>query len=379
MELSFAVNTKIYIGMNSLQTLKNVKGTKALIVSDNIMKDLGYLDQTKKILEEGGISCITFTDVKPDPDLSIVQKGLSIYMEHKVDLLIALGGGSVIDTAKGILYYFNQTAPFLNGTQASPTFVAIPSTSGTGSEVTSFSIITHDGEKLCLISQELAPDIAILDSTCIRNVPKQVYANTGIDVLVHCIEAYVSKGATIFSDALAEKAFKLLFEYLPKAYKNIDDNDARDTVLYASCLAGMAFDNAGLGINHSLAHSLGATFGIAHGRANALLLKSVIQYNAEIKAKADSETTERYRQLASLIGLPARTKREGTFSLITAIEGLKSSLGIETAIKHLGISRETFESKMDAMASSAIQDRCTPSNPLEPTKMDLIEIYRSSF
>ncbi len=378
-EDKFILRSKVYFNNRSIHLLKQTPGTRAFIVSDSIMETLGYLQTAVDHLREAGITSSVFTGVRPDPDIGIVSEGLKLYMESSADVLVAIGGGSAIDTAKGILYFAWKLAG--NGASAfkRPLFIAIPSTSGTGSEVTDFSVITADEGKVCIVDEFIAPDIAILDSTCIQHVPRRVVADTGIDVLVHAIEAYVSSKATDFTDALAEKAVKLIFENLEKLYSDAKDSDARDRVQNASCMAGMAFTNSNLGINHSLAHAFGGMFHISHGRSNALMLGAVMEYNAELSGSAANYAADRYARLAAVLQLPARTKREGAFSFIQAVNRLKKNLGIEDNIRTLGIDWKEFENALEQMAEAAMRDRCTPTNPRQPSTEDLMQIYRKCY
>jgi alcohol dehydrogenase class IV len=345
------------------------------------MESLGYLQQVVDYLNEAGISSTIFTGVRPDPDVALITDGLKLYKESGADVLVAIGGGSAIDSAKGILYFAWKLDSTPGEEIQKPLFIAIPSTSGTGSEVTDFSVITSEGEKVVVIDEFIAPDIAILDSTCIQHVPQRVIADTGIDVLVHAIEAYVSKNVTDFSDALAEKAIKLIFENLELLYKNPKNDDARDRVLNASCLAGMAFTNTGLGINHSLAHAFGATFHISHGRSNALLLNAVMEYNADLSGNGanSNSSAERYAKLAGVLQLPSRTKREGAVNFMLAVKQLKKALGVENHIRALGIDQAQFANGLEHMAETAMLDRCTPTNPRPPSKEDLMQIYKKCF
>jgi alcohol dehydrogenase class IV len=261
-----------------------------------------------------------------------------------------------------------------------PCFVAIPSTSGTGSEVTNFSVITANGAKNVLIDEFIAPDIALLDSICIQHVPPAVIADTGIDVLVHALEAYVSTDATDFTDALAEKAAELIFAHLKSLYDDPADDNARDRVQNASCIAGIAFTNANLGITHSLAHALGAQFHLPHGRANAMMVESVIAFNADLSGTADNDAAWKYQKMAEELNLPSRTPREGTVSLIRHIRQLKQELGMPRGIQETGkVDPTEFERAVEHMAQEALRDRCTPTNPVQPTKDDLIRLYRESF
>ncbi len=378
-EDQFILKTKVYFKQDSLKFLKQVKGSRAFIVSDSIMESLGYLQQVVDYLNDAGISSHIFTGVRPDPDTTLIADGLKLYRESGADVLVAIGGGSAIDSAKGILYFAWKFGEVEGAEVKKPLFIAIPSTSGTGSEVTDFSVITSNGEKVVVIDEFIGPDIAILDSTCIQHVPQRVVADTGIDVLVHAIEAYVSTKATDFTDALAEKAIKLIFENLETLYKDPKNDFARDCVLNASCLAGMAFTNTGLGINHSLAHAFGGTFHISHGRSNALLLKAVIEYNADLNGSSGEFAAERYSKLAGVLQLPARTKREGAVNFMQAIKRLKKSLGVEDKIRDLGIDQTEFANALEHMAETAILDRCTPTNPRQPAKEDLKLIFKNCY
>jgi len=376
MNKKFTLKSKVYFEQGSIQLLKTISGSRALIVTDSIMETLGYLQLVIDYLDEAGISSTVFSGVRPDPDVNVVAEGMKLYTECDPDVLIAIGGGSAIDTAKGMLYFVWKLDPASDREIRKPLFIAIPSTSGTGSEVTDFSVITAGGEKVVIVDEFISPDIAILDSTCIQHVPQRVVADTGMDVLVHAIEAYVSTNATDFTDALAEKAVKLIFENLEKLYKDVKNSDTRDRVQNASCMAGMAFTNANLGINHSLAHAMGGTFHIPHGRSNALLMNAVMEYNANLSGSASGYAAERYAALARVIGLPARTNREGTVNFIQAVGRLKKALGIEDSIRALGFDKAEFEGALERMADAALLDRCTPANPRTPSKEELIRIYQ---
>jgi len=375
----FVMKSKVFSGEQSLKKLAEIQGTKACIVSDLMMEKLGYLGQVVDLLQSGGISTAVFTGVKPDPSVSIVAEALQVYWESGADVLLALGGGSVIDTAKGVLYFARQYAQEKDEPFVKPSFVAIPSTSGTGSEVTDFSVITVDGDKIVIVDDFIAPDIAILDSDLTKQLPNKIVVDTGMDVLTHALEAYVSTQATDFTDALAEKAVQLVFAHLETLYHDPADAEARDRVQNASCMAGMAFTNAGLGIIHSMSHAFGGTFHIAHGRVNSLLLEAVMEYNANLGGKAIDRVCQRYARLASLLRLPARTAREGTVSLIQAIGKLKRSIGIENGIRELGVDQDAFDEALSRMAQTAMADRCTPTNPRQPTAEELVHIYRKSF
>jgi acetaldehyde dehydrogenase/alcohol dehydrogenase len=401
----FRVPPQIYFERGSLQYLSQVKGKKAFIVTDPVMVKLGFVDKVTYQLDKANIKYEIFSEVEPDPSVDTVEKGVKIMRGFEPDLLIAVGGGSAIDAAKGMwLFYEYPDTKFEDlrlkfmdirkrtyrfpelGKKA--LFIAIPTTSGTGSEVTAFAVITDKKRniKYPLADYELTPDIAIIDSDFVMTIPPSVTADTGMDALTHAIEAYVSVMASDYTDALAEKAIKLIFEYLPKAYKNGQDKVAREKLHNASCLAGMAFTNAFLGLNHGMAHILGAKFHLPHGRANAILLPYVIEYNAELPKKFASfpqyeypKAAEKYAEIAKFLGLPASTTDEGVKSLIEAIKNLMKELNLPLTLKEAGINKEEFEKQIMEMADIAFNDQCTGSNPRMPLVSEIAEIYRKSY
>lgn len=376
---SFKLKSKVYCNMGSLDLLEKVPGTRAFIVADAIMGKLGYLQKAIDALSKAGISSIVFTGVHPDPDVQVIANAMQSYQSSQADVLVAIGGGSAIDAAKAIMYFACNLEAKEGKQCKKPTFVAIPSTSGTGSEVTDFTVITSNGAKVCLIDDFLAPDIAILDSSCIAGLPQRIITDTGVDVLVHAIEAYVSVNATDFTDGLAEKAIRLIFDYLPLTYKDSYNSTARNHVQNASCIAGMAFTNAGLGIVHSLAHAFGGAFHVPHGRSNALLLNAVMEYNANLMGNGNDYAMTKYAQLGKMLGLPARTPREGCVSFMQAVDKLRKSLGVEDNLRALGLKEDEFMAAIDRMATNAMGDRCTPTNPRKPTKEDLMNIYKKMY
>jgi acetaldehyde dehydrogenase/alcohol dehydrogenase len=404
----FKVPSKIYFEKNSTQYLaKMPKISKAFIVTDPGMVKLGYVDKVLYYLRkrQDYVHCEIFSDVEPDPSIETVMKGAEMMANFQPDVIIALGGGSAMDAAKGMwLFYehpdtefFGLKQKFLDirkrivkypnlGQQAQ--FVAIPTTSGTGSEVTSFSVITDKEAniKYPLADYELTPDVAIIDPQFVMTVPKHITADTGLDVLTHAIEAYVSCMANDFTDGLAIKAIQLVFEYLPRAYKNGQDEEAREKVHNASTIAGMAFANAFLGINHSLAHKLGAEFHIAHGRANAVLMPHVIRYNATKPKKFTAfpkynhfKADKRYAEIARILGLPASTTEEGVESLVQAVIKLAKELEVPMSLEANNIGKVEFENKVDYLADRAFEDQCTTANPKLPLVTELAEIYRKAY
>lgn len=404
----FKIPPKIYFEKNSVQYLAKMPNiSKAIIVTDEGMVKLGYVDKVLYYLRKRAdyVHCEIFSDVEPDPSIETVEKGAEMMRNFQPDCIIALGGGSAMDAAKGMwLFYEHPDTDFsglkqkfldirkrifkypMLGKQAQ--FVAIPTTSGTGSEVTSFAVITDKKQniKYPLADYELTPDVAIIDPQFVMTVPKHVTADTGMDVLTHAIEAYVSNMANDYTDGLAIKAIQLVFEYLPRAYRNGMDELAREKMHNASTIAGMAFANAFLGINHSLAHKLGAEFHIAHGRSNTILMPHVIRYNALKPTKFTAFpkyehfiADKRYAEIAKVLGLPARTTEEGVESLVQAIIKLAKEMDIPMSIKDNGVDAKVFESKVEYLAERAFEDQCTTANPKLPLVSELADVYRAAY
>lgn len=383
----FKVGPKVYHGALSLEKLREINFKKVFIVTDPFMVTSGTINKVTEHLDKSNIQYAIFSDIVPDPPLEIVSKGIKAMDEFKPDALISLGGGSAIDAAKAISYFRTIINKGLNPDieNKKVLFIAIPTTSGTGSEVTSFSVITDKkyNVKYPLVEEIMVPDIAILDPILVKTVPNFITADTGMDVLTHAIEAYVSINHSDFSDALAEKAIKLVFDYLEKAYKNGDDLIAREKMHNASCIAGMAFTNASLGINHSMAHILGGRFHIPHGKANAVLLPYVIEYNADLSINNRleySDTAKRYAQIARILNLTSSNNvREGVKALIRAINSLRKTLGIPFNIKDMNINKEDFEASIDELSEIALKDGCTKTNPKQPNVEELKTLFRIAY
>lgn len=404
----FRIPERVYHEFGSVSYLEKMADTnRVMIVTDRMMVQLGYVDKLTYHLRKRNnpVMIEVFADVEPDPSVETVLNGANVMRQFKPDTIIALGGGSSMDAAKGMwLFYENPEVDFDDlrlrfmdirkrvfkfpklGRQAK--LVAIPTTSGTGSEVTSFAVVTDkvNNVKYPLADYELTPDIAIIDPNFVMTVPKSVTADTGVDVLTHAIEAYVSVMATDYTDALAIKAIEMVFEYLPRAYKDGSDREAREKMHNASCMAGMAFANAFLGINHSLAHKLGSEFHIPHGRANAVLLPYVIRYNATKPTKFSAFpkyksflADKKYAEIAKYIGLKANTTEEGVNNLIDAINKLLVELNIPKTIAECGVSEKDFMASVDKLALDAFDDQCTPANPRYPLVSELKDIYLTAF
>ncbi len=368
----FNVNIEVYFGEDSLSKLSEITDKKVFIVTDSFMEKSGVANKISKRLNNCKVSI--FSEIVPDPSIEIVTKGVDIILKEKPEVIIAIGGGSAIDAAKAIVHFARKV-----GNLSNVQFIAIPTTSGTGSEVTSFSVITDNekGVKYPLVSDDLLPDIAILDAELVKTAPDFITADTGMDVITHGLEAYVSKNSTDFSDALAEKALVLAFEYLPKVFKNGQDLIAREKMHTASCLAGIAFNQASLGINHSIAHVLGGKFHIPHGRTNAILLPYVIDYNADIVGYDTRDFTlaaKKYCHIAKLIGLPANNIRMGVKNLISEIKQMQKTMKLPVTLKAAEVDLDKLKLLKDEIAGIAMEDVCTISNPKAPTKEDVLRI-----
>ncbi len=396
---------KVYFEKGSLEYLRHIQGERAFIVTDPTMTKLGFVHKVEDYLHEAGLDTLVFSEVEPDPSTDTVYKGVEAMRHFQPDVIVAFGGGSPIDAAKGMWLFYEQPDtrfedlalrfvdirkravrfPVL-GKKA--VFVAIPTTSGTGSEVTAFAVITdkNKGIKYPLADYALTPDIAILDPELTYSVPRSVTADTGMDVLSHVLEAYVSVMASDYTDALALQAAKMVFKYLPIAYEQPNNEKAREKMHNASCMAGMAFTNAFLGINHSLAHKIGGEFHVPHGRANAVLLPYVIAYNAQIPSKYTvypkyeyPVADRKYAEIAQALGLPASTPEEGVASLIAAVKELRQKLNVPGSFKDCGVDETAYMARLDDVALNAFDDQCTGANPRYPLVEELKQILVSAY
>ena len=404
----FKVPEKIYFESGSIAYLEKMPDIgRAFIVTDPGMVQFGYVDKILYHLRkrEKHVHCEIFSEVESDPSFDTVNKGLELMNNFKPDVIIALGGGSAIDAAKGMwLFYEHPDADpeglklkFMDIRKRTYKFpklgikakmVAIPTTSGTGSEVTSFSVLTdkQKNKKYPLADYELTPDVAIIDPDLVMSLPKSITADTGMDVLTHAIESYVSNMASDFTDGLAEKAVELVLNYLVEAYEHGDNKIAREKMHNASTIAGMAFTNAFLGVNHSLAHKIGAEFHLPHGRINAILLPYVIKYNSSKPSKFVSFpkyeyyiADEKYALLAKKVGLKADTKEEGINSLIKKVQELNKKLNLPKSFKDAGINEQEFMAKIDMLADRAFEDQCTTANPRVPLVEEMKQILIDSY
>ena len=373
--------TELHVGKGALQQLSHYKNEYILVVADPFLKTSGTLDAILANFDDSN-DIVVFTDIVPDPPIETVVAGIKSAGDKPISIVLSIGGGSAIDASKAMYYFAKKQGAF-----SEAILIAIPTTSGTGSEVTSFSVITdaERGTKYPLVTKEILPDVAILDADLVLSLPGNITADTGMDVLTHAIEAYVSTKATDFSDALAEKAIKLVFEYLPKAYKNGQDVEAREKMHAASTLAGMAFNTASLGINHSLAHAAGAKFHVPHGRLNSILMPHVIQYNAGIefnnrnRQATDKTVASRYQDIAKLLGCSASSPVSGVRQLVEAIKKLQRKLEMPTSLREYGVKADAFAQYKVEISEAALHDGCTPTNPRVPTAEELLKVLEKAF
>lgn len=392
----------------ALEELKNELDKKrAFVVTDSFLYKNGYANCITDKLSEMGLAYHVFSDVQPDPTLANAQSGAKEMAEFEPDVIIALGGGSAMDAAKimWVLYehpdanFEDMAMDFMDirkrifkfpkmGEKAY--FVAVPTSAGTGSEVTPFAIITDQetGTKYPIADYELLPNMAVVDADMMMNAPKGLTCASGIDVLTHALEAYASVMASDYTDALALKAAKQVFDYLPSAYKNgAKDPVAREKMANAACMAGMAFANAFLGVNHSMAHKLGAYHHLPHGIANALILTRVMRYNADPTPKKMGtfsqyqypHTLERYAEVARYCGFGGKDDKESFENLIKQIEKLKKAIEIKPTIADYGIKEEDFLATLDDMVENAFNDQCTGANPRYPLMSEIKDIYLAAY
>lgn len=391
----------------ALEELHEMGKKKAFIVTDKFLFQMGYTNKITEVLEKHGIQFKIFSDVEPDPTLRSAKAGAKEMLDFNPDVIIALGGGSAMDAAKimWVMYehpevkFEDLAMRFMDIRKRIYKFptmgekammVSIATSAGTGSEVTPFAVITDEatGIKYPLADYELTPDMAIVDPELMMTAPKGLTACAGIDVLVHALEAYVSIMASEFTDGLALEAIRLVFENLPLAYSEGTTNvEAREKMAHASCMAGMAFSNAFLGVCHSMAHKLGAYHHLPHGMANSLVLNEVIRFNA-----CDAPTKQaafaqykypnaacRYAKVANYLGLGGNTDAEKVELLIKAIEELQAKVNMPKTIKEAGVNEEAFYAKLDEMVEQAFDDQCTGANPRYPLMSEIKEMYINSF
>lgn len=382
--MRFTLPRDVYYGENALENLKNLQGKRAVVVvGGGTMKRLGFLDKVVNYLQAAGMEVKLIENVEPDPSVETVMRGAKVMQEFEPDWIVAMGGGSPIDAAKGmwIFYEYPESKfedliePFsLPTLRQKAKFVAIPSTSGTATEVTAFSVITDysTGVKYPLADFNITPDIAIVDPALAESMPQTLTAHTGMDALTHAIEAYVSTVHSVFTDPLALKAIAMVKDYLQSSYEK--DMASREQMHYAQCLAGMAFSNALLGIVHSMAHKTGAAFStghIPHGCANAIYLPYVIQFNAKA-------CKERYVDIAKVMGITG-SDDELVDKLCEKITEMNRAMNIPLTLQEFGINEDEFKEKVAKISELAISDACTGSNPRTITKEEMQKLFECTY
>ena len=410
--LWFRTPSKVYIKKGclpvALDELHSVLGKKrAFIVTDTFLFENGYTKNITDRLDEMGIAHATFFNVAPDPTLACAREGAAQMASFKPDVIIAIGGGSAMDAGKimWVLYehpeadFMDMAMRFMDIRKRVYTFpkmgekayfIAVPTTAGTGSEVTPFAVITDEktGVKYPLADYELLPNMAIVDADMMMNAPRGLTAASGIDAVTHALEAYASMMATDYTDGLALRALKMIFEYLPRAYDNgPNDPIAREKMANAATMAGMAFANAFLGVCHSMAHKLGAFHHLPHGVANALMIDEVLRFNAvEVPPKMGTfpqydhpHTLARYAEVAQYLGLAGKTDEESLENLIHAIDELKEKIGIRKTIRDYGIDEADFLARLDDMTEQAFDDQCTGANPRYPLMSEIRQMYLNAY
>ena len=401
----FRVPNQIYFNMNAVENLRQFPSRSTIIVTNPVLEQIGHVDIVRRYIPP---QTLVHVSVIPDaePEVKVVMQGVEALNFYKADQIIALGGGSVIDAAKIMKLKYESpeadleelAAPFLDIRKRVvqyPTekvnrarLIAISTTSGTGSEVTPFAVLSDKerGRKVTLADYSLSPDVAIVDPQFVMSMPKGLTADTGIDCLTHALEAGVSIYASPYTDSNAMQAIRMVFKYLPIAYEHPHDEEARSMMHNAACIAAMAFSNASVGVNHALAHAFGARFGVAHGRANALMLPHVIAYNASVPTKFMPSPNQRgyiahkkYAMMADLLGLGGHTIEEKVKNLVAATEQLLDQLAVPRSIADLGISKEEFERAMPELAKIAFDDPSWRSNPRMPLLSELVELFWSAY
>ena len=377
---SFEIKTKIHFGENALERLAQMPYNRILVITDPFIAKGPMIELITGPLKKAGKEYEVFCDVVPDAPVDKIIVGVKKMLEYRPDCIVSVGGGSAIDSSKAIREFALKTDNY-----ADVAMIAVPTTSGTGSEVTSFAVVNDTAAhvKYPLVSPSLTAEEAILDAELVRSVPPSITADTGMDVLTHAIEAYVSSEHNEFASALAEKSIEIVGVFLLRAFLDGNDTHARQKMHVASCLAGLAFNSASLGLTHGMAHQLGAHFKIPHGRANAMLLPHIIEYNADIYKSSRSQaeyhpSVKRYSTIAHILGLSSYNKVMSIRSLIQWIQFMNQDMKIPARISEMGnITVNEYMSKVEVMAEAALADACTATNPRVPDKEAVMRIYRN--
>lgn len=361
----FQADTQIFAGIDTEKVLEKISCKKYIFMTDPMMVKIGISKKIEEIFQRKGIEYEVFSDIEVNPSLESIKKALEKVIDFSPEKILALGGGSTLDSAKAVSYFMAKSGREIP-------VIAIPTTCGTGSEVTSYAVITDtvNNVKIPIKDDKMIPEIAILDPEFTKTLPKSVVADGGIDALTHAIEAYTSKGANLYTQIYSLYAIKTIFKNLLKMYEDISNKEARIEMGKASCIAGFSFEKAGLGINHSIAHNIGGKFHKAHGRANGVVLPYIIKFNS-----TDEETAKRYYEIAKELELPSSSIEEGAKSLAIAVEILNKKLGIQSCVKEFGIDEKEYRDLIPEMAEVAMNDICTSGNIKNVTIEDMKKIF----
>ena len=373
---------KIAFGEDALEALKDLEGKKAFIVTDNTIRNLGYVDIVSNYLKEAGMTVRVFDEVESEPSIENVMEGAKQIVEYAPDWIIGLGGGSCMDAAKAMWALYErpdikleEISPLVElGLRKKARLVCIPTTSGTGSEASWAAVITDRKEhiKIELASREFYPDLSIVDPKLPVGVPKRVAADTGIDVLITAVEAYVNQWQNDFSDALAIKSTQLFFEYFLRCYENENDQEAREKMHNAATIAGLAFSNSQAGVAHAMGHSFGAAFKIPHGKATGVFFPYSIEFGVK-------EAGERYAEIAKAIGIEAQSVEAAVKKLVDAIRALMKKIGEPLTVKEMGIKWEDYGQKLDELVAKAEMSACNFVSPRVASSAELRKLFTYAF
>lgn len=365
----FQATTEIYAGVEIEKVIQKLEYKKIILITDSMMVKVGLAKKIEDILNKRGIEYDIFDGVEVNPSLESIKKALDKVIEFSPEMIIALGGGSTLDSAKAVTYFMKKSGSDIP-------VLAVPTTSGTGSEVTSYAVITDtvNSVKIPIKDDEMIPKIAVLDPEFTKTLPKPVIADGGIDALTHAIESYTCRDANLYTQIYAISAIRGIFKNLLKMYNNIENREAREEMAKASCIAGFAFEKSGLGINHSIAHAIGGKFHKSHGRSNGTILPYIIRFNSQCE-----KTAKKYYEIAKELELPCSSISEGAESLAIAVEILNKALGIPASVKDMGIDKDEYEKLIPEMAETALKDICTAGNRREVNLEEMKELFRKVY
>jgi alcohol dehydrogenase class IV len=371
----FSIKPAIYLSDNAVDALASLNAKKVFVIIDPTISKLGLGALVERtFINHKDVRLEVFTNVKPDPTIELIVEGVRALWKFCPDLVVSVGGGSAIDETKAVLYIYNKVMARHCPDFKKPFFAAIPTTSGTGSEVTEATVITFGNKKIILFDEEFLPDMAILDVEFTKNMPLPLLAETAADTLTHALETFVSRYANDFTDAVAEKSIKLVFRYLEEIFSGHDNLDARKKLHNAACIGGIGFTNASLGICHSMAHALGAACHVSHGKANGILLMETLAFNAK-----SQEIDRKLSHLCRELEISADCHGSCSGALVEKINTLFRFCGLPTTMRETGLSPEEFGKNVPTIARLALEDPCTAGNPITPTFENLIDILVRSY